>query len=113
MENGVSAASKVIISIIPIVGIVMGCTVVFFYVLWTHRERMLMIDKGTYSPVPFDLDTFSLLLGILLVAVGVTLTLVFLLVASTGFALLGGLVPLSVGIGFLAFYTLRAKRRAT
>mgnify|MGYP000882062563 CR=1 FL=1 len=42
-----------------------------------------------------------------------SLTLVFLLVASTGFALLGGLVPLSVGIGFLAFYTLRAKRRAT
>jgi len=39
MENGVSAASKVIISIIPIVGIVMGCTVVFFYILWSHRRR--------------------------------------------------------------------------
>lgn len=113
MESGVSAASKVIISIIPMVGIVMGCTVIFFYLLWTHRERMLMIDKGSYEPGPFDLDTFSLLLGILLVAVGVTLSLVFLLVAATGYALLGGLVPLSVGVGFLAFYTLRAKQRAT
>ncbi|MBU0929437.1 MAG: hypothetical protein KKA67_16920 [Spirochaetes bacterium] len=112
MENGVSSASKVIISIIPIVGIVMGCVVVFFYILWTHRERMLMIEKGSYSPKPVDLDTFSLLSGILLVAVGLTLTIVFLVVASTGYALLGGLIPLSVGIGFMAFYTSRAKNRA-
>lgn len=113
MENGVSAASQVIISIIPIVGIVMGCVVVFFYILWNHRERMLMIDKGSYSPKPIDVDTFSLLSGILLVAVGLTLTAVFVAVSSTGYALLGGLIPLSVGIGFLAFYMLRAKKRAT
>ena len=112
MENGISAASKVIISIIPIVGNVMGCTVVFFYILWSHRERMLMIEKGSYSPAPVDIDTFSLLSGILLTAVGITLTIMFVAVASTGYALLGGLIPLSVGIGLLAFFTLRAKRRA-
>jgi len=113
MENGVSAASQVIISIIPIVGIVMGCTVVFFYILWSHRERMLMIEKGSYSPKPIDMDTFSLLSGILLVAVGLTLTAVFVAASSAGYTLLGGLIPLSVGIGFLAFYMLRAHKRAT
>jgi len=112
MENGISAASKVIISIIPIVGIVMGCAVVFFYILWSHRERMLMIEKGSYSPAPVDLDTFSLLSGILLSAVGITLTIMFVAVAASGYALLGGLIPLSVGLGLLAFSTLRAKRRA-
>ncbi len=112
MESGASAASKVIISIIPIVGIVMGCVVVFFYILWTHRERMLMIQKETYMPLPFDLDTFSLLSGILLSAVGATLTIMFLLVASSGYALLGGLIPLSVGVGLLVFFSLRAKHRA-
>ena len=111
MENGSSVASKIIISIIPIVGIVMGCVVVFFYIMWTHRERMLMIEKGSFSPLPFDIDTFSLLSGILLVAVGTTLTIVFLVLASTGFILLGGLIPLSTGVGLLAFYLLRAKRR--
>ncbi len=113
MENGVSAASKVIISIIPIVGIVMGCTVVFFYILWSHREKMLMIEKGSYAPKPLDVDVFSLLAGILLVAVGITLTAVFLVMDTAGYTLLGGLIPLSVGLGFLAFYSLRARRRAT
>ena len=112
MENGISAASKVIISIIPIVGIVMGCTVVFFYILWSHRERMLMIEKGTYSPAPVDLDTFSLLSGILLTVVGITLTIMFVAMDSIGYALLGGLIPMSVGVGLLAFFTLRAKHRA-
>jgi len=113
MQNVTSAAAQVIIAIIPIVGIVMGCSVVFFYVLWLHRERMLMIEKGTYMPRPVDIDIFSLLAGILLVAVGLTLTIVFILFSSTGYAVLGGLIPLSVGIGFLAFYILRAVRRAT
>ncbi|MDX9897369.1 MAG: hypothetical protein RBT62_00485 [Spirochaetia bacterium] len=112
MENGITAASKVIISVIPIVGIVMGAVVVFFYILWNHREKMLMIEKGSYSPGPFDLYTFSLLSGILLVAVGLTLTTVFIVAASTGYTLLGGLIPLSVGVGFLAFYTLGAKHRS-
>ncbi len=113
MQNVTSAAAQVIIAIIPIVGIVMGCSVVFFYVLWLHRERMLMIEKGTYTPRPVDIDIFSLLAGILLVAVGLTLTIVFILFSSTGYAVLGGLIPLSVGIGFLAFYILRTVRRAT
>ena len=112
MENGPSVASQVIISIIPIVGIVMGCVVVFFYILWVHRERMLMIEKGSYSPAPFDLDTFSLLSGILLVAVGLTLTIAFIVVGTTAYTLLGGLIPLTVGIALLAFFALRAKQRS-
>jgi len=104
MENGVSAAAQVIVAIIPIVAIVMGCAVVFFYLLWSHRERMLRIDKGTYDPAPFDMVAFSLLSGILLVAVGLTLTIVFTVMASVGFTLLGGLIPLSVGIGLLVFH---------
>lgn len=111
MQQGASQAATVIISIIPIVGIVMGSVVVFFYVLWSHREKMLMIQKGSYDPAPLDIDTFSLLSGILLVAVGATLTVVFLAVASTGYNLLGGLIPLSIGVGFLVFYRLRSRRR--
>lgn len=113
MQDVTSAAAQVIIAIIPIVGIVMGCSVVFFYLLWLHRERMLMIEKGTYAPRPIDIDIFSLLAGILLVAVGLTLTIVFIVFSSTGYAVLGGLIPLSIGIGLLAFYVLRAVRRAT
>ncbi|MBN2875528.1 MAG: hypothetical protein JXM71_10580 [Spirochaetales bacterium] len=111
MGNQPSVAAQVIISIVPIVGIVMGSAVVFFYALWSHRERMLRIEMGTYSPVPVDLDAFSLLSGLLLVAVGAALTLVFVAMGASGYTVLGGLIPLSVGIGLLAFHSLRAYRR--
>lgn len=107
-----SAASQVIISIVPIVGIVMGCVVVFFYALWVHRERMLLIERGQYQPKPFELEVFSLLAGILLTAVGAVLTLVFAVVAPASYTLLGGLVPLSLGLGLLAFYLLRSRQRS-
>ncbi len=105
-----SVASQVMVAVIPIVGIVMGCVVVFFYVLWSHREKMMMIERNVYNPVPFDVDAFSLLVGILLTAVGIVLSGVFFAVSRLGFALLGGLIPLSIGIGFLAFYRVRLKR---
>ena len=38
-----SPATQVIIAIIPIVGIVIGGVVVFFYLLWRHREISLQI----------------------------------------------------------------------
>lgn len=111
MREGVSAAAQVIIAVIPIVAIAMGSVVVFFYLMWTHRERMLRIETGSFNPAPVDLDAFSLLAGILLVAVGLTVTIVFVAMASVGFSLLGGLIPLSVGIGLLAFHGLRRSRR--
>lgn len=107
-----TAASQVIIAIVPIVGIVLGCAVVFFYVLWGHRERMLLIERGQYEPKPFDFEVFSLLAGILLTSLGLVLTIVFMLVSPASYALLGGLIPLSLGLGLLAFYLLRSRQRS-
>ena len=39
-----SAAAQVLIMVIPIVGIVMGSVVVFFYLLWRHKQNMMMIE---------------------------------------------------------------------
>lgn len=107
-----SGAAQVLIAIVPIVGIVMGGVVAFFYLLWSHGERRLMIERGLYEPARFDLNTFSLLSGILLTAVGLILSVVFIGVAGFGYAMLGGLVPLGLGIGLLAFYGARARERA-
>ncbi len=64
MQNVPSAAVNIIVSIIPIVGIVMGSVVIFFYLLWSNRQRMLMIEKGLFTRRYFDLKLFSLLLGL-------------------------------------------------
>ena len=47
MESVPSKAAQVIISVIPIVGIVMGSAVIFFYLLWNHRQAMKIIETGT------------------------------------------------------------------
>jgi hypothetical protein len=106
-----SSAAQVILSIIPIVGIVMGSVVVFFYCLWGHRRKMLLIKTGNYTRADFDLLSFSLLTGLLLCAVGAALTVFFALIRGLDYALLGGVIPLACGVGLLVYYGIR--RRGT
>ena len=100
-----SETAQVIISIIPIVGIAIGGIVVFFYILWHHHEVKLRITIGNYKTRPFDLQTFSLLTGLLLTAIGFMLTLLFAIVEKGfSYVLLGGLIPLAIGVSLLIFY---------
>ena len=112
MEQVSSTAAQVIIAIIPIVGIVMGAVVVFFYLLWNHRRRALLIKAGHYSRPGFDLLSFSLLAGLLLGSVGITLTVFLAMVAGLTYGLLGGIIPLSIGVGLLAYYGIKRGDKA-
>ena len=107
-----SSAAQVIIAIIPIVGIFMGSVVVFFYLLWHHRRRMLMIKAGQYKKPDFDLLSFSLLTGLLLLSVGISLTIFLIVMKNAGYGLLGGIIPLSIGIGLLAYYIIKRSDRS-
>ena len=102
-----SAAAQIIVAIIPIVGIVMGSVIIFFYLLWYHKRRTLLIQAGQYNRQKFDFLSFSLLAGLLLAAVGVTLTVFLIIILGISFAILGGLIPLSCGAGLLAYYFIR------
>ena len=112
MEQISSAAAQVLITIIPIVGIVMGAVVVFFYLLWSHRRRTLLIKAGHYNRPVFDMFSFSLLAGLLLGSVGLTLTVFLAVVAGPTYGLLGGIIPLSMGIGLLAYHVIKRYDRA-
>ena len=104
-----STAAQVIVSIIPIVGIVMGCIVIFFYLLWSYKLKIHMIDKGIYVRVPFDMDTFSLLSGLVLFILGLALMVFFLIMDGFSYGVLCGLIPLSIGVSLLFFYIARLK----
>ncbi len=105
MESVVfSSAAQVIISIIPIVGIVIGGQVVFFYLLWRHKQITILVKEDLYKPARFDVLLFSLLTGMLLTALGAVLTLFFALLDGVSYVVLGGLIPLALGIGLLIFY---------
>lgn len=97
-------AAQVLVAVIPLVGIVIGAVVVFFYLLWKHREIVRQIEKGVYKKPSFDLNLFCLLSGFLLVGVGVVLSTLFLLIEGLSYSLIGGFIPLALGAGLLAFY---------
>ncbi|MDR1587955.1 MAG: hypothetical protein LBS57_10910 [Treponema sp.] len=112
MDQPPSTAAQVIISIIPIVGIVMGAVVVFFYLLWNHRQKMLLIKTGNYFRTDFDLLSFSLLTGLLLTSVGISLTVFLGMVRGFSYVLLGGIIPLSIGVGLLIYFGMKRRSRA-
>ena len=99
-------AVQIIIAVIPIVGIVMGSVLVFFYFLWRHRQIMLQIKTNTYIRPAVNVRLFCLLLGIILTVIGCVLFGLFYFIAGVGYILLGGLIPLALGISLTVFYAI-------
>ena len=104
-------AVQIIIAVIPIVGIVMGSVLVFFYFLWRHKQIMLQIKTNTYIRPVFNVRLFCLLLGIMLTVIGSVLFCLFYFIAGSGYILLGGLIPLALGISLTLFYTITQRSR--
>jgi hypothetical protein len=104
------SAAQILVAIIPIVGIMMGAVITFFYLLWSHREKVRLIERGLYEPKRIDIDLFCLLAGLLLASIGLVLSILFLVLEGASYALLGGLIPFAAGVSFLAFFVLRRKR---
>ncbi len=93
-----------ILYMVPIFGIVFGSTLLFFIFYWWYRQRLELIRSGLYKQVQFDLRAYSFFLGLLLTFTGGVLSLVFIMVLGKSLAILGGLVPLAVGLSLLTFY---------
>ena len=104
MMNNISPAAQVIVSIIPIVGLVLVFVLIFFALLWHHREVKLQIKNDTYAPFEFNWQAFTFLSGLSLVAVGFVLSVMFYAIKGLSWGLLGGLIPFALGIVFLIFY---------
>lgn len=111
--NTASPTAQILIALIPIVGIVAGGAVIFFYLYWNYKKSELLIRQGYVPERLFDLDTFSLLAGLLNLSVGLVLSIYFFLRGGLGPSVLGGLIPFAIGISLTAFYFIRthAKNR--
>lgn len=104
--NTVSAV-HIIVAIIPIVGIVMGSVLIFFYFLWRHKQIMMQIKTNTYVRPSVDIRLFCLLLGITLTVIGCVLFGLLYIINGVGYILLAGLIPLSLGVSLVIFYIIR------
>jgi hypothetical protein len=110
MEYAVSNAARVLLAVVPIVGIVMSSVVVFFWMLWAHRQKELLIKNHLYEKPQFDFLNFSLLTGLLLAIVGGTLTVFLIFTIGKSYGLLGGLIPLAAGTALLIYYVIQRPR---
>jgi len=99
-----SSSYRFVLYLIPISGIVFGTTLLFFIFYWWYRQRMEIIRQGLYRPIEFNLKTYSFFLGLLLTFTGLVLSIVFIIALGKSTAILGGLVPLAVGLSLLSFY---------
>ncbi len=106
MSETLVPAAQVIVAIIPIVGIVIGGIVIFFYLLWRNAQISLLIKTDKYEPLQFNLKLFSLLTGILLTGIGVVLSVFFIVLDGFSYNLLGGLIPFIIGVSLITFYKL-------
>ncbi|CEM61840.1 hypothetical protein DWQ65_12470 [Treponema phagedenis] len=104
MTHEAVPAAQIIIAIIPIVGIVTGGSVIFFYLLWRHKQIICQIENNIYIRPSFNLVAFCLLAGIMLTITGFVLTILFAIINGISYVLLGGLIPLAIGISFLSFF---------
>lgn len=98
-----SVAAQIIVSIIPIVGIVLGCTVIFFYLLWNYKLKVHLIRQGLYTKTEFDIILFSLLAGLLLFTLGLALVVFFIIKDGFSYGVLSGLIPFAIGTGLIIF----------
>ena len=103
MNSFTEPAAQIIVALIPIVDIFIGGVVVFFYLLWHHRQTMFQLRNGTYTPQNINMKSLSLLAGLLLCSVGLILTVIFCIIDGLSYSLLGGLLPLALGVGLLIY----------
>ncbi len=97
--------SQILISIVPILGVLMGTTLLFFFLLWRFRIHRELVRAGQYYSSFWDnLRILSLLIGSVSTSIGLPLTLLFFAVDGITYAALGGLIPLFAGLGFIIYY---------
>ena len=113
VDENVVPAAQVIMSLFPIIGVIMATFLLFFYILWHHKQTVLLIKTGMYKPSKMDFLNICLLSGILLLVLGLALTIFFISIERRDYTLLLGLLPFSIGLSLLIYYKLSDKTKKT
>ncbi|MCB1139640.1 MAG: hypothetical protein KDK23_12825 [Leptospiraceae bacterium] len=109
--DGGSEAAQIIISVVPLLGVILGATLLFFFFFWNYRLKKELIRAGQYQYQSLkNVRIFTLLIGIISVSVGLPMTILFAGVEGMSYSLLGGLIPSFVGIGLIVFYIVSRTR---
>lgn len=110
IQNNSCHAADVLISLVPLAGVILGSTLLFFFILWQYKLRKELIRTNQYKPLLGErIRLLSLLVGLLATFVGIPMTILFLAIDGVSYPILGGLLPMASGMGLIVFHYLSGK----
>ena len=110
VSGGLNDTAQIIIAIVPLTSVVVLGILTYFYMLWDHQKRILIIQKGG-TPPSHKIDEKLLLLGIVALFIGFGLTVFFIIYNGLSPSLLGGIIPTTAGMGIITAYTIIYRKR--
>ena len=105
-----SPAAQVLIAALPLVAVILLAVLAFFSMLWDHQKNRIIIARGE-KPVPRNIDDKILLLGIVALFVGIGLLVFFALHDGMTNSLLGGIIPVTAGLGTITHYAISHRQK--
>jgi hypothetical protein len=98
---------KIVLFLVPIFGIVFGSILLSVISYFWYKQRLELIKSGLYKPSGFDFRIYSFFVGLVLSFTGIALSVVFIIVLGNSLAMLGGVIPLAIGLSLLTYYKLQ------
>jgi hypothetical protein len=102
-SGGLTDTAQVLIAILPLASVLVLGVLVFCFMLWDHRKKIIIINKGG-TPQPRNIDDKLLLLGIVAIFTGAGLIVFSAIYSGFTPSLLGGIVPFTAGAGVVTHY---------
>jgi hypothetical protein len=97
--------AQILLAALPLAALVLVGALVFFWMLWDHQRRLMIISRGGSPPLRLRPERLTLT-GVVSLFVGGTLVLFFWVTRGGGEAMLVGVVPAAAGAGILVYQRL-------
>ncbi len=107
-----STSAQIIMSVVPILGVICSCVVLVVFIRWYFRFQTHLLKEGQYkgSVHVDELNAHSLLLllGIVSSFLGLPIGILFYMVNGVSYSVLNGIIPFFSGLGMITYYILRS-----
>ncbi len=103
--GNLSLVAQILLASLPLAALVLVGVLVFFWMLWDHKRRLMIIARGG-TPPPRLRPERLMLTGFILLFVGGALILFFRATQGTGQPMLIGVVPAAAGAAIVVYQRL-------
>ncbi len=100
--GSLSLVAQILLASLPLAALVLVGALAFFWMLWDHQRRLMIISRGQTPPPRMPPERLRLT-GFVLLFVGGALILFFWATRGMGQPMLIGVVPAAAGAGIVVY----------